>query len=86
MPDSLKEGEAGKYPGHVFMYDDGIKALSAAIVLQALKDYKTLLKKKQSTLDVERFFNSAWCEMLISVIVDHDRLLSHVKFIKEIMQ
>ena len=69
-----------------FMYDDGIKSLSAAIVLQALKDYKTLLKNKQNTLDVERFFNSAWCEMLISDIVDHDRLLSHVKFIKEIMQ
>ena len=68
------------------MNDDAIKTLSAAIVLQALKDYKTLLKKKQNTLEVERFFNSDWCEMLVSDIVDHDRLLSYVKVIEEIIQ
>ncbi len=53
---------------------NGYQALANAIVIQAAKDYKTVIRflkkhprdktKMKLKEEIERFFRSSWCEML----------------------
>lgn len=56
-------------------YEEGYRELAAAIILQAGRDYRNVLRKKSPTIydrslkaDLERFFQSDW----FTVISDLD--------------
>lgn len=63
----------------VYVYDEGMAELRAAIVLQALSDYVNPNTKQRycNKNDVIRFFKSDWCKELIGI--DSDLLIKRAK-------
>ena len=67
------------------MTDEGCDYLRNAIVTQAAKDYKKIVKRKKrhpkygaySKEELERFFNSQWFEFLTGV--DGNYILKEIK-------
>lgn len=57
--------------------DDNWRMLATVIIIQAIKDYRLALKKKNidgkyGLNELEAFFSSEWCEALISMSTGMD--------------
>lgn len=66
--------------------DKYLPVLAAAVLLQAVKDYKWLLRGRhigrQTTESMERFFRSSWCDSLMDVAgfhVDPERIIEETR-------
>ena len=61
------------------VHENGVNRLKCAIIVQAIKDYKKTLKSKGETsaISFERFFKSAWGQMLSDN--NGDYIIKHCK-------
>lgn len=67
-------------------YDKMLPVLASAIVVQAIKDYKRMLRgeyiPKESIPHIEQFFKSSYCQDLMFVAgleVDPDRMIDSIR-------